>query len=159
MQTHSNSLSLVRWGGALLAGLALSLIPVKAADLAVDIQCSPAAVMLGAVATGDWMTVHTDLPFRDVDRTVAVELNGQPAKLLKADNRGNLVAKFDLTELRTQLQPGSVTLTLTGATLTGDTFAGSDVVRVLAVPRPQSGPQASPKATQAQHRNAAWARE
>jgi hypothetical protein len=159
MQTHANSLSLVRWGGALVAGLALSLTPVKAADLAVDIQCSPSVVMLVAVAAGDWMTVHTDLPYSDVDRTVAVELNGQPAKSLKADNRGNLVAKFDLTELRTHLQPGWVALTLTGATVTGDTFAGSDVVRVLAKPGPMGGRQVGPKATPGEQRKADCAQE
>jgi hypothetical protein len=152
MQTPSNPLPLIRWSCAALVGLALSLASVQAADVAVDIQCSPSVVMLRSVAAGDWMTVHANLPYSKVDRTVEVQLNGLPAKLLKADNRGNLVAKFDLTQLKTQLQPGFVNMTLTGATVTGDVFTGSDTVRVLAAPRLQTGAQAGPKADPAQSR-------
>jgi len=154
MQTPTYSLKLARWGCALLTGLALSATAVQAADIAIDIMCSPSVVMLSSAARGDWMTVHADIPYRLVDQDVTVELNGLPARLLKADNCGRLVAKFSLTDLKADLEPGIVTLTMTGATVTGDTFTGSDDVRVMAARRlPPGGPPTNPKGNQAQQRN------
>ena len=141
MQTHQNSLSLIHWCGVLLAALALALTPLRAqAQETINIQCSPSVVYLDSIASGDWMTVHTDLPFAEVDRAT-VELNGMPASVLKADSRGNLVAKFDLTELKETLATPSATLTLTGVTVDGVEFVGSDEVRVVAPRSPAGGKQ------------------
>ncbi len=123
---------MIRWTGAALAALALVLSPLKAADATVPVvvQCSPATVVLGACAIGDCMTVHAAIPLSVVDTTAPVTLNGLPAYLLKADNRGDLVAKFKLSELQALLAAPTTTLTLTGVTIDGVEFAGSDTVRV-----------------------------
>jgi hypothetical protein len=116
-----------------MAALCTLLTPLWAvADtLPVDIQCSPSVVVLHAVAAGDCLTVHTDLRFLDVDTARPVELNGLLAEAVFADSRGDLVAKFNLTELRKLLSLPATTLTLTGFTDDGSDFTGSDVVRVI----------------------------
>ncbi len=133
MQTLRLSTTPTRWGCALIAVLTLALAPLRAADatLPVDIQCSPSVAVLHSVAAGDCMTVHTNLRFSRVDTTLPVELNGLPAYSVFPDNRGNLVAKFNLTALRELLAPPAITLTLTGVTIDAEVFSGSDVVRVL----------------------------
>ena len=132
MQTLPLSTTPIRWAAAILALLVLALAPLRAADatVSVDVQCSPSTVVLHAVAAGDCLTVHTDLRFSSVDRTVPVELNGLAAYSVFPDNRGNLVAKFNLTALRGLLTLPATTLTLTGVTTDGQVFSGSDVVRV-----------------------------
>lgn len=133
MQRLHLSTTPLRWSSVILALLVLALTPLRAADatVAVDVQCSPSVVVLHSVAAGDCLTVHTDLRFSSVDRTVPVELNGLPAYSVFADNRGNLVAKFNLTALRELLTLPATTLTLTGVTTDGQVFSGSDVVRVV----------------------------
>lgn len=129
------TLSRVRRWGAVLAVLAFFLAPLgaTAAEGDITIKCSPAVVVLKAVSTGDCLTVHTDLPLRDVDRSLPVLLNGLRAYLIKADNRGFLVAKFRTSELQKGglLEAPTTTLTLTGTTLVSGDFSGTDVVRVI----------------------------
>ncbi len=122
-----------RWGFAVLTVLALMFTSVRATEgtLQIDIMCSPSVVVMDAVAAGDCMTVHTDIAFSEVDRTAPVELNGIPAYLLKADNRGFLVAKFRLTAVRAILEAPTTALTIQGTTLSGLAFSGSDTVRVI----------------------------
>jgi len=48
----------------------------------------------------------------------------------KADCRGELVAKFDEAAVKAIVEPPSATLTLTGMTIDGDEFSGSDTVKV-----------------------------
>ena len=133
MQKNSSVLHSVRWAYAAVAILALALSPLRAADstLAIMVKCSPAVVIMDAAASGDCLTVHTDLRFSTVDTSKPVELNGLKAYALFSDNRGNLVAKFNLTALRLLLAPPTTKLTMTGCTKTGVAFAGSDVVRVV----------------------------
>lgn len=133
MQTLHLFTTPLRWSSLILALLFLALTPLRAADatVAVDVQCSPSTVVLHSVATGDCLTVHTDLRFSSVDRTMPVELNGLAAYSVFSDNRGNLVAKFNLTALRELLTLPSTTLTLTGMTTQGQVFSGADVVRVV----------------------------
>ncbi len=138
MNNYSTFLHPLRWAGVLCAALLLALAPFKAqADISVEIMCSPSAVVMKSAANGDWMTVHTDLAYSSVD-TASVELdvnNGQAilsARATKADDCGNLVAKFSLTELKGLVAPPSAILTLTGSTKDGEMFAGSDTVVVRA---------------------------
>ncbi len=128
-QQH-NPLRWVRRCGAVAAVLALTLIPAQAQEV-VDIQCSPSVVVLDSVASGDWLTVHTDIPLSAVDTDEPIYLNGVLVDYVKADNRGNLVAKFDLTELKALLAPPSTVLTLEGTTVEGLAFVGSDTVGVV----------------------------
>lgn len=97
----------------------------------IDIRVSPKVFSLGAVANcGAGVTVHADIPFADVD-CATVELQGIPAVETKADDRGNLVAKFDRVEVAAIVAPPSATLTLTGSKLDGTPFTGSDTIRVV----------------------------
>ncbi|MBP8259947.1 MAG: hypothetical protein KA118_09830 [Verrucomicrobia bacterium] len=137
MKNHSTFLHPLGWAGVLCAALLLALAPFKAqADISVEIMCSPSVVVMKSFASGDWMTVHTDLAYSSVD-TASVELDVNGAASLgvvatKADDCGNLVAKFSLTELKGLVAPPSATLTLTGLTKDGVAFAGSDTVAVRA---------------------------
>ena len=132
MQTSRLTLSPLRQLGATLAVLALFLSPLRATDpgLSIAIKCSPATVILDAIRSGDCLTVHADIKFRDVDTTLPVTLNGLEAYATFADNRGDLVAKFTMTDLAGLLAPPTTTLTLVGSTKGGVTFTGTDSVRV-----------------------------
>ena len=94
------------------------------------ITVSPKTIVLGC-DKGDRVTVHTDIPLVVVDRS-AIALNGIQPVLVKADDRGNLVAKFDQEAVESIVAPPTATLTLTGITVDGDSFSGSDSVRVIA---------------------------
>lgn len=105
-------------------------LSARAADvepIAVDAKVSPHVIALRSLAT--WVTVHTDIPLGLVDRQ-SVALNGVPSALTKADLQGNLVAKFASKDIKDIVAPPSVVLTLTGLTIDGLPFAGSDNVQV-----------------------------
>lgn len=139
MRNHTLFLHPTRWTCGLLAALTMILTPVRAADTTVpiEIQCSPAVVILDSVANGDWMTVHTDLRFSALPKPVVVDLNGLAATSVFSDNRGNLVAKFRLTTLKAMLptlvmpDTSEATLILTVVDNNGVEYTGSDVVRVM----------------------------
>jgi hypothetical protein len=100
---------------------------------AVHIAISPQSVNLQF--QGEWITVHADILYRLVAPD-SVALDGISADIEKADDRGYLVAKFKMDEemteyLRGFLSEGKVTLTLTGVTIDGASFSGSDTVRVI----------------------------
>jgi hypothetical protein len=91
---------------------------------------------------GEWVTVHADIPFDAVvPGSVAFVLDDidyVSADVEKADDCGDLVAKFDMDKkdgigdyLKTFLEEGSATLTLSGDTTAGSSFSGSDTVRVI----------------------------
>jgi hypothetical protein len=122
-----------RWGIAVLALVALTIGPLRSADVDVqeiEIQCSPAVVNLSTTPNGSWFTVHADIAYGAVVKAT-VELNGVAVKWTKVDNKGYLVAKFALKDVRNILVPGDNTLTLSGDTIDGGTFTGSTTVRVL----------------------------
>jgi hypothetical protein len=118
----------------LLAGMGLfvgsALCGRAAAEPAVAevaIQVSPNTLVLDS--EGVWVTVHADIAYSAVmGGTVA--LNGIPAVLTKPDARGDLVAKFRQSDFKPIVAPPSATLTLTGVTVTGTPFCGSDTITV-----------------------------
>jgi len=119
-----------RWGMTILALVALTVAPVRATDeQEIAIQCSPAVVNLNTTPNGCWFTVHADIAYGAVVKAT-VELNGVPVEWTKADNRGYLVAKFVLADVRAILHSGDNVLTLSGETVDG-AFTGSTTVRVL----------------------------
>lgn len=133
----------LRWSGALLAGLAVLAMPLSTLADDIEIQCSPSVVNLNSRTGGDWMTVHTDLDFpSDADAIVAT-LNGFTAVSVFADDCGDLVAKFRLSELKPTLEAGDEELTLavvvtytdeaTGGKIE-ENYEGSDTVRVVQPP-------------------------
>ena len=97
----------------------------------INIKIAPATLNLEF--KGPWITVHTDIPFSEV-KTDTVELDGIPVFSTFADDRGNLVAKFKSADVKAIVATPEATLTLTGKTLEGDSFAGSDTIRVIDPP-------------------------
>jgi hypothetical protein len=110
--------------GLLALGLAASALASGAVrGDAPAIKVSPHVIVLARVKT---ITVHTNIPYSEVD-TSSLELNGCSPTFTKADNRGELVAKFRAADF--ELARGNETLTLTGD-LEDGTFFASEVVRV-----------------------------
>lgn len=102
----------------------------------VDVTVSPSMIVLG-LDKGASVTVHTDIALSVVDCN-SVQLSGVSAYLTKADCRGNLVGKFTQAEIEALLTPGAVTMVLTGVTVDGTAFQGSDTVYVMIDPSPAS---------------------
>ena len=113
--------------------LVLGLSAGTASAQTIDVAISPQTVNLQF--QGEWVTVHADIPFTLVEPD-SVALDGIPADLEKDDDLGYLVAKFKMAGeigeyLESFLDAGAATLTLTGVTIDGDLFSGSDTVRVI----------------------------
>ncbi len=112
-----------------LAGFLLVIAFSSTTASAVDIMVSPSTLYLES--EGTWVTVHADIPYGAVV-SASVELNGIAVDWTKADNQGDLVAKFELDTVKGIVAPPSATLTLSGTTIDGSTFSGTDTVKVVA---------------------------
>jgi hypothetical protein len=102
----------------------------QGADLTVPIVISPSTINLES--EGTWVTVHAEIDYSDVVGAT-VTLDGIPVKATFADNRGDLVAKFAVGDVRGIVKPGMAQLTLSGTTRDGGTFSGTDTVRVIGI--------------------------
>jgi len=111
---------------AALAVTAFAAAPPTVMDI--YLKLSPDALVLGG--PGVWVTAHTDIAFSSVDGT-SVALEGVEAVSVFADNRGQLVAKFRQADIEAIVSPPDATLTLTGLTVDGVRFAGTDTIRVM----------------------------
>jgi hypothetical protein len=60
-------------------------------------------------------------------------LNGIPVEVTKADNRGELIAKFCFDDAKGFVAPGTVQLTLAGTTEEGESFSGTDTIKVIKI--------------------------
>jgi hypothetical protein len=97
----------------------------------IDITVSPHVINIASASTV--VTVHTDIAYSAV-AGATVELNGIEIAWWKSDSRGNFVAKFNAGEVKGIVEPGTTaTLTLSGETILGDEFSGSDDVDVIEV--------------------------
>lgn len=105
-------------------------VAAQGADVTVPIVISPSTINLQAAGT--WVTVHAEIDYSDVVGA-SVTLDGIPVKATFADNRGDLVAKFLVGDVRDIVQPGTAELTLCGTTRDGGTFSGTDMVKVIDV--------------------------
>jgi len=94
----------------------------------VTIVVSPSTVALES--QGVWVTVHAEIPY-SVVVGLTVSLNGIPVDVTKADNRGELVAKFALDDVKDILEVGTATLTLSGMTSADEPFTGTDTIQVI----------------------------
>lgn len=115
--------------GILVLVLAFGAGAAFSTDTTVTIKVSPHVIAMNSKAT--WTTVHADIPYRSVDTASGVTLNGLAAATTFADDRGDLVAKFRMADVKNIVSPPSATLTLYGQTLNGDTFEGSETVSVV----------------------------
>ena len=96
-------------------------------DMQISIKVSPNTIAMDSL--GELVTVHTDISLGLVD-TSSLSLNGVEVAWTKADAKGNLVAKFDLAEIKAIVEPPQATLRLEGLTNDGIEFSGTDAVTV-----------------------------
>lgn len=83
---------------------------------------------------GEVVTVHTDIAYTLVSAST-VYLNNVEINSWKADDRGNFVAKFLMEEIKDlPFEIGEMnTLLLTGTTVTGLEFWGTEEIKVIDV--------------------------
>jgi hypothetical protein len=101
--------------------------------ITVSMKVSPNNLVIHSVGEGDWLTIHVDIPYSVVNCTTLVLLFDNvvlPVKYAKADLRGDLVAKFDLSDIKAIVTPPTETLLLSGYTTAGVQFYGSDIIQV-----------------------------
>lgn len=119
-----------------MLGLALSMVlAVEEAaraqdDNQVTIVISPSTLNLES--SGIWVTVHAEIPYSNVVGA-SVTLDGIPVEVTFADNRGELVAKFCIDDVKDSVRLGEVRLTLVGDKTDGSSFFGTDLVKVISV--------------------------
>lgn len=97
------------------------------ADLEIAIQISPATLILNS--PGTWVTVHADIAYSDVD-SATLTMNGVELVYSKSDNRGQLVVKFARADVQDIVAPPEALLTLTGLTVSGEPFVGTEMIKV-----------------------------
>ena len=114
---------------ALMVVVGTSLVMAnKATDGEGDcITISPNTLVLSSEDT--IVTVHSNIPYALVN-TVTLTLNGIPATFSKADACGDLVVKFGRADVKDIVEPGIVTLTLSGRLQDGSPFEASDTITV-----------------------------
>lgn len=98
-------------------------------DDPLGVSISPQTLILNS-AQGGSVTVHTDIKLSVVDAS-SLALEGIAASGVGADARGCVVASFNEAAVKAIVGPPSATLTLTGTYKDGETFSGSDSVRVI----------------------------
>jgi hypothetical protein len=123
---------------ALLVAPAFDVVDTGDLPIEISVKISPNALVLGV--EGTWVTIHTNVPFTSADRTELL-LNGVPAALAFADDRGYLVVKFAQGAIEAIVTPPEASLTLTGKFTNGTPFFGSDTILVR-----EQKPQDPPKA-------------
>lgn len=95
----------------------------------IEITVSPNTLFLDSA--GVWVSVHTNIPYSAVE-TLSLQLNGIDVAWTKSDAQGQLVAKFNLDEVKSIVAPPSAELTLSGTTRDGVGFMGTDTIKVIA---------------------------
>lgn len=102
---------------------------VDPGTLAVAIVASPRALVLASSGSGDSFTVHADVAFASVAAT-SVRMDGLLPTAVFPDDRGDLVVKLALTEVKALATPPVLEIVLDGALLDGTPFRGVTSVRV-----------------------------
>ena len=109
------------------------LYPSTTLGFEIQIDVSPNVLNIQSASTV--VTVHTDISY-DLVLGASVYLNGVAIDWWKSDDRGNFVAKFDSDEIKTLdgLIIGDYnTLVLSGYTIDGEAFMGSQDIKVIEV--------------------------
>jgi len=96
-------------------------------ELTVVIEVAPSVLVLDS--PGTWVTVHAEIACADVDHA-SVTLNGVSPSVVKADSRGELVAKFAREDVDPIVAPPEALLVLEGVTVSGLPFSGADTITV-----------------------------
>ncbi|HDR15009.1 MAG TPA: hypothetical protein ENN79_05910 [Desulfobacteraceae bacterium] len=126
--------------------IALSVIflqaPGQSHGFGISIDVAPNT--LNIQSQGQVVTVHTNIAYSSVIGG-SVTLNGLDIAWWKADNQGNFVAKFLMSEVKALADdellevPGEIELALEGYTTGGDTFTGTQTITVINVEPSGSG--------------------
>jgi hypothetical protein len=97
----------------------------------IELQIAPETLLLSSYQGGE-VGAHTNIRYSDVDRST-VALEGFEALRTKADATGNFVAFFDEEAIKGIVPEGAqeLRLQLTGSTVSGDDFVGTDTVQVM----------------------------
>lgn len=126
----------------LTLALLLFHVPIQCHAFEITIDVAPNTFNLQS--QGQVVTVHTNIAFSSVDGGT-VSLNGIPIDWWKADNQGNFVAKFLMTEVKALADSGGLTvpdentLELVGYTTDGPEFIGSQTITVIDVSTSKAG--------------------
>lgn len=125
---------------AVICCIALSIAffqaPTECLGFEIAIDVAPST--LNIQSEGHVVTVHTSIAYWSVDHD-NVFLNEIQISSWKADNQGNFVAKFLMSEVKALADsgdldvPGENTLSLVGYTTEGVEFTGSQVITVIDV--------------------------
>lgn len=134
------------FGLALFSCVVLSIslfhAPAPSHGFEISIEVAPSA--LNIQSSGQVVTVHTNIAFSSVAGGT-VSLNNIPIDWWKADNQGNFVAKFLMSEVKALADdggldvPGENVLTLIGETTDGAEFTGTQTITVINVEPSGSG--------------------
>jgi hypothetical protein len=118
--------------------LSMGLLHAPTPSHAFEITIQVAPSTLNIQSLGQVVTVHTSIAFSSVVGE-SVSLNGLPIDWWKADNQGNFVAKFLMSEVKALAVsgglkvPGENELTLVGTTTDGAEFTGTQTITVINV--------------------------
>jgi len=115
------------WALLVCVGIGFTALSASATEV-VSVQVAPHMLLLSKVQSGE-VTVHVGIPFSIVVEST-IFMNGVAVSWTKADDCGNLVAKFDEESVKAVVEAPSTTLTLIGTTTGGVDFSGSDTVKV-----------------------------
>lgn len=115
-------------GVGLFAIVLASIGLVRGGDvITIEVTVSPSTLVLSS--QGQWVTVHTDIAYAAVEKST-LELNGVAVAWTKSDDKGFLVGKFNLDDVKSIVAPPSAELTLSGVCYDGTLFTGTDIVSV-----------------------------
>jgi hypothetical protein len=107
------------------------LLPSSSLGFDIEIDVAPHVLNLQSASTV--VTIHTDIDFGDVMGST-IFLNGVAISHWKSDARGNFVAKFVSDEIKALdglIVDDYNTLVLTGYTVDGEAFIGSQDIWVI----------------------------
>lgn len=126
----------------LLLSMVTFLLPVSSHGFGIVIDVTP--TQLNLRNPGEVVTINTNIAYESVDpETVIVGFtDGSSEKTLviewwKADNKGEFVAKFEMSEVLAAIKEilgnksGDIKITLTGQTTEAATFTGEQTITVI----------------------------
>jgi len=132
------------WVCCLVVVIPVAFLCAPAPSHGFDISTQVSPSTLNIQSKGEVVTVHTDIPYSSVVGGTVI-LNGIPISWWKADNQGNFVAKFDMSDVKALAEagllevPGENVLTLTGYTIYDEEFTGTQTIVVIDVQPAGSG--------------------
>lgn len=116
---------------AVIASLTYVSSSIFAAD-GLEISVTPSKLSMASKST--WVTVHTNISYSTFDSSVAtIKIDDIEVSWTKSDNNGNLVAKFDASEVKDSLvNSGSTTHVVTFEYFDGtELISATDTIKIM----------------------------